>query len=90
MRRLLFFILFLALLVSFANEGWVKLYKLRQFEGTLDGENRAVARDNASLRREIRNLGDSKYLDRLIRRETGFIRDNELIYEFVGENSTRP
>ena len=79
MKRLLFFILFLGILVSFANEGWVKLYKLRQFEKTLDGENRAIARNNNSLRGEIQNLGDPKYLDLLIRRETGFIRDNEIM-----------
>lgn len=76
--------------MSFANEGWVKLYKLRQFEKTLDEENRAIAQNNASLRGEIRNLGDPRYLEHLIRRETGFIRENELIYEFVDETSTHP
>lgn len=90
MKRLFFFILFLGLLVSFANEGWVKLYRLSQFEKSIDGENRAIARNNASLREEIRNLGDPKYLDHLIRRETGFIRDNELIYEFVDEAPSSP
>lgn len=84
MKRLLFFILFLSLLVSFGNEGWVKLYKLKQFERSLEEENRSLTEASAALHQEIKNLNEADYLNHFIRSEIGFVRENELIYEFVG------
>ena len=85
MKRIFFFILFLGVLASFGNEGWVKLYKLRQHEASLEGENRLMAQRNLELQFEIENLKESKYLDHYIRRELGFIRDHEIIYEFINK-----
>ena len=85
MKRLFFFIALLSLLVAFGNQGWVKLYKLRQAEASLETKNRQIAADNDKIRREIDNLSDHKYLDRFIRNELGYSRTNETLYEFVDD-----
>ena len=89
MKRILTFVVFLSALASFGNEGWVKLYKLRQIEGTMEEENLTLAANNEDLRREIQRLQNPKYLEHYIRRQIGFIRDNELIYEFVDESGKK-
>jgi len=86
LKRVLTFIAFLSLLASFGNEGWVKLYKLRQFERMMETENRTIAQNNTDLQLEIENLSDPRYLEHYIRQQIGFIRENELIYEFVDES----
>ena len=83
MKRLFFFIALLSLLVVFGNQGWVKLYKLRQAEASLEAQNRQIAANNDKIRREIDNLSDPKYLDHFIRNELGYSRPNETLYEFV-------
>lgn len=83
MKRFFFFILLLSLLVAFGNEGWVKLYKLRQMDTDLAEENRLWALQNEKIRREIDDLKDPKYLERLIRNDMGFAREGEILFEFV-------
>ncbi len=83
MKRLLFFIAVLSLLVSFGNEGWVKLYRLRRVEAGLEEQNRLVAMQNDKIRHEIGSLKDPKYLDRFIRNELGYSRQGEMLYEFI-------
>jgi cell division protein FtsB len=73
----------LSLLVSFGNEGWVKLYQLRRVEASLEEQNHLVALQNDKIRREIDLLNDPKYLERLIRNEMGYAREDEKLYEFV-------
>jgi cell division protein FtsB len=82
-KRLLFFIAVLSLLVSFGNEGWVKLYQLRRIGASLEEQNHLVALQNEKIRREIDLLNDPKYLDRFIRNEMGYAREGETLYEFV-------
>ncbi len=86
MKRVLFFILFLSLLVSFGNQGWVKWYKLRQFERNLENEIRFLSESNLTLQKEIADLKDPQYLEGYIREELGYVRDNELLYEIVETN----
>lgn len=83
MKRLLFFIAVLSLLVSFGNEGWVRLYQLRRVEASLEEQNRLVALQNDEIRREIEDLKDPKYLERFIRNELGYSREGETLYEFI-------
>lgn len=85
MKKLASFIFFLALLVGFGNQGWVKLYKLRQVGKVLEAKNHAIAENNLKLHQEIENLQNAKYLDHYIRKELGFVKDNEMIYEFPQE-----
>lgn len=83
MKRFLFFVVLLAALASFGNQGWVRLYKMRQAEAALDEQNRVSAAENEKIRREIENLKDPKYLEHFIRNEIGLAREGETLYEFV-------
>lgn len=81
MKQILFFILFLTLLASFGNQGWIRLYRLTQFEKSLERENAGLAEDNNNLKREIRDLQDPLYVERYIRQELGFVRENEILFQ---------
>lgn len=81
MKQFLFFTFFLSALVSFGNQGWVKLYKLKQFEKNMEHENRLLAENNAALRQEIDDLKDPGYVERYIREELDFVRDNEVLFQ---------
>ncbi len=81
MKRIVFFILFLSLLAFFENKGWFRLYHLKKIEASLQEENRQLKESNLSLRQEILNLKDRKYVEHYIRDVLGFIRVNELSYE---------
>jgi cell division protein FtsB len=89
MKRLVFFILFLSLLVSFGNEGWVRLYHLKQFGKSLEEKNGALAKNNRALFREIQDLKDSRYLEHYIREELGYLKENEVSYEFRREEGVQ-
>lgn len=89
MKRILFVIAFLGALAAFGNEGWVKLYKLTQREKALEAENRLIADHNLEMEFEIQHLQDPKFLERYIRREMGFVRDNEMVYELVDGSAKR-
>jgi cell division protein FtsB len=82
-KRILFFVVFLAVLAGFAKEGWVKLYRLSLAEASLTEQNRTVSEQNDKLRRDITHLNDGAYLERLIRRDLGFIHDQEIVFERV-------
>ncbi len=71
-------------LVFFGNEGWLKFYKLRQFEKSLQREDSELSKNNISLLKEIINLKDKKYLTHYIRDTLGFVKDDELLFEFSG------
>jgi cell division protein FtsB len=82
-KRLLFFIAVLSLLVSFGNEGWVRLYQLRRVGASLEEQNHLIALQNDKIRLEIEDLQDPKYLERFIRNEMGYAREGETLYEFI-------
>lgn len=71
----------MALLAAFGNGGWVKLYRLRNVEKSLMEENRLLTDHNMNLAKEISDLKDPLYLERIIREELGFVKDNEILYE---------
>jgi cell division protein FtsB len=82
MKRIIFYILFLGLLVSFGNEGWFKFLKLKKFEQSLQDQNQLLAEQNVVLTKSIEDLKDPKYLEHYIRQELGFVRGDEILYEF--------
>ncbi len=83
MKKVLFFGLFLLLLASFGNEGWVKWYQLRSYEKSLQGQNQKIHQDNLRLLQEIKALKDSKYLEHYIREDLGYVRGDEISYEIT-------
>ena len=90
MKQLLSFIILLSLLAFFGNQGGLKLYRLKQFEKKLIQKNQLLSEENGSLRKEMIALKNKKYLERLIREDMGFVRENETIYDVAAEPLQSP
>jgi cell division protein FtsB len=60
------------------------LLVLRLHSSVLTEERDRLVRDNAAFRERIARLNsDDDYLQRLIRRELGYVRPGELVYRFT-------
>ena len=83
MKIILIFVTLLGLVIGFGNQGWIKLYNLRQAEKELLRQNQLLADKNQLLRLETDRLQDPNYLRHYIRQEIGFLRDDEIVFELV-------
>ena len=81
MKQVFFWIAFLSLLASFGNEGWVKWYRLKQFERLMEEKNHLLSQNNTLLRKEIELLQQSATLERTIREELGYVKQDEILYD---------
>jgi cell division protein FtsB len=60
------------------------LLSLRRHHKALEARREELLARNAALRTNVQKLtSDSRYLERLIRRELGYTRPNELIYKYA-------
>ncbi len=82
MRKILILTFFLSLLAFFGNEGWLRLYHLKTIENELVAKNTLLEKENQEIRQEILNLQDKEFMMHYIRNRLGYIRDNEIIFEF--------
>jgi cell division protein FtsB len=74
-----------------APHGVRDLLVLRHARAQLEAERERVQAENRDLHSNIEKLqSDDAYLQRLIRKELGFARPNELIYRFSSDNSSTP
>ncbi len=61
------------------------LIALRRHRKVLEAKREDLVARNAALRTNVQKLtSDDRYLERLIRRELGFTRPNELVYKYSG------
>jgi cell division protein FtsB len=66
------------------------LIALRIHRAALENRRDLLESENASFRTEIQKLrSDDRYIERLIRRELGYARSDELVYKF-SDDSDRP
>ncbi len=66
------------------------LIALQQHRGELEAQRDRIAAENASFRTTIQRLrSDDRYIERLIRRELGYARADELVYKFSSDNSAQ-
>ena len=66
------------------------LIALQQHRGELEAQRDRIAVENVSFRTTIQKLrSDDRYIERLIRRELGYARADELVYKFSNENSAQ-
>jgi cell division protein FtsB len=66
------------------------LIALQHHRTALEARRDRLAVDNASFRTTIQRLrSDDRYIERLIRRELGYARADELVYKFSNDNSTQ-
>ena len=63
------------------------LIALQHHRGELEARRDRLAADNAMFRTQIQKLrSDDRYIERLIRRELGYARADELVYKFSDDN----
>ncbi|MEF3169420.1 MAG: septum formation initiator family protein [Deltaproteobacteria bacterium] len=80
----LFAILLLSLWCIAGPFGLAKLFRMKQRAEELSRQNIAAIKRNTEKRADIEALGnDPKVQEEFIRRELGWIRPGEIIYEFV-------
>lgn len=68
------------LFAIFGNQGLLKLHQMRQTEKRLEQMIANIHTENNKLAREVENLHDTKYLEKVIREELGLLTPNEIVY----------
>jgi cell division protein FtsB len=69
------------------NLGPRDLLALQSHRAALEARRDQLAADNATFRTRIQRLrSDDRYIERLIRRELGYARPDELVYKFADDN----
>ena len=77
----------LVLSVLAAPQGPKDLLALRRHRAELESRRANLAAENDAFRTNVQRLrSDDRYLQRLIRRELGYARPDELVYKFAGES----
>lgn len=70
------------------NSGAIAYKELRLRCDELEEKIKRIADDNLSLSKEIRLLqSDEKYIEKMIRNRLNFVRNNEILYIFPGQNA---
>jgi len=66
------------------------LLTLRRHRKVLEARREELLARNASLRTDVQRLtSDDRYLERLIRRELGYTRPNELVYKYADQTDEK-
>jgi len=66
------------------------LLALRRHQRILEARRDDLLTRNAALRTSVQRLAsDKRYLERLIRRELGYTRSNELVYKYADSDPTK-
>lgn len=83
-RFLVIFLLGIALLIAFGNNGLIDNLIMKEKLRILKDTNRQLSLENNQLRREIVLLRDNpQYIETLARNEFGMVRKGELVYRFA-------
>jgi len=81
-----FVALLLAVWLIFGRQGLLDLYKMQKENERSLAVIKELKEKNKLLAAEIRRLGeDRRYLESVVRKELGLIKDNEIIYRFKRE-----
>ena len=77
---------FILFFTVFGDKGLLRIYELRADIAGADERLNATRLDNEKLKREIVALkSDRRYLESIARKDFGFVRNNEVIYQFPQE-----
>ncbi len=83
-RYLAVFLIVMALLIAFGNNGLIDNLIMREKLNILKYTNLQYARENSQLKYEIALLRNSPHhLEALARNELGMVRKGELVYKFT-------
>lgn len=77
---------FILFFTVFGDKGLLRIYELRADIAGSEERLNATRLDNEKLKREIIALkSDRRYLESIARKDFGFVRNNEVIYQFPQE-----
>lgn len=79
-------IIFILFFTVFGDKGLLRIYELKQDKRKIDSRLMETKGENEQLKREILALkSDRRYLETFARKDFGFVRSNEVIYQFPQE-----
>jgi cell division protein FtsB len=79
----------LVLSALLGNLGPRDLLALQSHRAELEARRDRLAADNAAFRTHVQKLrSDDRYIERLIRRELGYARPDELVYKFADDHAS--
>ena len=93
MQKRMFFIpagaiLFILFFTVFGERGLLRIHHLQQEMEDVQRRAEALKIENEKLKREIEALqSDRRYLESIARRDFGFVRANEIIYQFPSQEN---
>lgn len=77
---------FILFFTVFGDKGLLRIYELRQDKNKIDARLKESINDNEKLKREIVALkSDRRYIESIARKDFGFVRNNEVIYQYRQE-----
>ena len=83
-RYLIFFLLFMAVLITFGNRGLVDNYLMSKRLDDLKSQTVKVTAENNELKRKILLLrNDINYIEMIARNELGMVKKGDVVYRFV-------
>lgn len=66
--------------------GLWKLHRMKEERKRLYFSNLEISKKNTILEKQINRIKDDpEYQEQIVRRELGWVRDNEILYRFIGE-----
>jgi cell division protein FtsB len=83
-RYLVFFLLLMALLITFGNRGFVDNYLMSKRLAQLKSQNIKITAENNELTKKIILLrNDISYIEMIARNELGMVRKGDIVYRWA-------
>jgi cell division protein FtsB len=83
-RYLIFFLLLMALLITFGNRGFVDNYLMSKRLAQLKSQNVKITAENNELTKKIILLrNDISYIEMIARNELGMVRKGDIVYRWA-------
>ena len=83
-RYLIFFLLLMALLITFGNRGFVDNYLMSKRLAQLKSQTTEIATENNELKKKIILLrNDINYIEMIARNELGMVKKGDIVYRWA-------
>jgi cell division protein FtsB len=83
-RYLIFFLLLMALLITFGNRGFVDNYLMSKRLAQLKSQTAEITIENIELKKKIILLrSDINYIEMIARNELGMVRKGDIVYRWA-------
>ena len=80
----------IGLLLFMPGHGWLGYHRAQQDLARLQEENQALQKENQRLAAELERLRhDDRYLEEVVRKRYGYLKDGELIFDFTPKKQKR-